>query len=74
VAEKSSVSTVKEVAAHRGVSQATVNRVLNGNYKHGFSASQEVRQRIAGVADALGYQPNLAAKNLVKQRYLNKSK
>lgn len=60
--------TVKEIAAHCGVSQATVSRVLNGNYKHGFSVSKEVRQRITHVADALGYLPNLAAKNLAQRQ------
>ncbi|MGD9110171.1 MAG: LacI family DNA-binding transcriptional regulator [Phycisphaerales bacterium] len=68
MAENNSVPTVREVAAHCGVSQATVSRVLNGNYEHGFSVSKEVRQRITRVADALGYRPNLAAKNLVKRQ------
>jgi LacI family transcriptional regulator len=62
------VPTIKEVAAHCGVSQATVSRVLNGNFKHGFSVRREVHQRIMDVADALGYRPNLAAKNLVRQQ------
>jgi len=62
------VPRVKEVALRCGVSQATVSRVLNGNYKHGFSVRKEVRQRITEVADALGYRPNLAAKNLVKRQ------
>ncbi len=68
MAETNSVPTVKKVAAHCGVSEATVSRVLNSNYKHGFSVREEVRQRITEVADALGYRPNLAAKNLVKQQ------
>lgn len=63
-----SMPTVKEVAAHCGVSQATVSRVLNGNYKNGFSVREELRQRITKVADALGYRPNLAAKNLVQRQ------
>jgi DNA-binding LacI/PurR family transcriptional regulator len=68
MAENNSVPTVKEVAAHCGVSGATVSRVLNGNYKHGFSVREEVRRRITEVADALGYRPNLAAKNLVRRQ------
>lgn len=68
IPQGNAVPTVKEVAAHCGVSQATVSRVLNGNYKHGFSVRQEVRQRIIDVADALGYRPNLAAKNLVQRQ------
>ncbi|MFA5293612.1 MAG: LacI family DNA-binding transcriptional regulator [Phycisphaerae bacterium] len=66
--EANSVPTVKKVAAHCGVSEATVSRVLNGNYKNGFSVRKEVRQRITEVADALGYRPNLAAKNLVRRQ------
>ncbi len=62
------VPTVKEIASHCGVSKATVSRVLNGNYKHGFSVRKEVRQRITNVADALGYLPNLAAKNLAQRQ------
>ena len=59
---------MKEIAAHCGVSQATVSRVLNGNFKNGFTVRHEVHQRIIEVAGALGYRPNLAAKNLVQQK------
>lgn len=62
------VPTVKEIASRCGVSEATVSRVLNSNYKHGFSVREEVRQRITSVADTLGYRPNLAAKNLVQKK------
>jgi len=68
VIQTNGVPTIKEIAAHCGVSQATVSRVLNGNFKHGFSVRQQVHQRIIEVADALGYRPNLAAKNLVRQK------
>lgn len=68
VTQNNGVPTIKEVAAHCGVSQATVSRVLNGNYKNGFSVRREVHQRIIDVAGALGYRPNLAAKNLVQQQ------
>jgi LacI family transcriptional regulator len=68
MAETNSIPTVKEIAAHCGVSEATVSRVLNSNYKHGFSVRDEVRQRITEVAESLGYRPNLAAKNLVRRQ------
>lgn len=68
MASKSSVPTVREIAAHCGVSQATVSRVLNGNYKHGFSVRKELRQKITQVANELGYRPNLAAQNLVQRQ------
>lgn len=66
--QSNGVPTIKEIAARCGVSQATVSRVLNGNFKHGFSLRREVHQRIIDVAEALGYRPNLAAKNLVRQK------
>jgi LacI family transcriptional regulator len=62
------VPTIKEVAALCGVSQATVSRVLNGNFKHGFSVRKEVHQRIVETANSLGYRPNIAAKNLVRRQ------
>ncbi|MCJ7729746.1 MAG: LacI family transcriptional regulator, partial [Sedimentisphaerales bacterium] len=68
VTQSNGVPTIKEVAAHCGVSKATVSRVLNGNFKHGFSVRREVHQRIVDVADSLGYRPNLAAKNLVQRQ------
>jgi LacI family transcriptional regulator len=64
----SGVPTIGEVASHCGVSQATVSRVLNGNFKHGFSVRPEVRQRIIEAASSLGYRPNIAAKNLVRRQ------
>jgi len=68
VTQFNGVPTIKEIAAHCGVSQATVSRVLNGNYKHGFTVRQEVHQRIVEVANSLGYRPNIAAKNLVRRQ------
>lgn len=68
VTQTSGMPTIKEIAAHCGVSQATVSRVLNGNFKNGFTVRREVHQRIIDVAGALGYRPNLAAKNLVQQK------
>ncbi|MBN1125108.1 MAG: LacI family DNA-binding transcriptional regulator [Sedimentisphaerales bacterium] len=66
--KKNSVPTVREIASHCGVSNATVSRVLNGNYSNGFSVREEVRQLITQIADELGYRPNLAAKNLVQRK------
>jgi len=68
VTKSNGMPTIKEIAAHCGVSQATVSRVLNGNFKHGFSVRQKVHQRIVDVANTLGYRPNIAAKNLVRRR------
>ncbi|RPJ49604.1 MAG: LacI family transcriptional regulator, partial [Methanobacteriota archaeon] len=68
ITRNNGVPTMKEVASHCGVSQATVSRVLNGNFKHGFSVRREVHQRIVEVANSLGYRPNIAAKNLVRQQ------
>jgi LacI family transcriptional regulator len=53
-----------EIARRCEVSQSTVSRVLN-NSNHGrFSVSPEVRAKILGVAAALNYRPNMAARNL----------
>lgn len=68
MSENSSIPTVKEVAARCGVSQATVSRVLNQKYEHGFSVREELKQRILEVAEELGYRPNLAARNLVRKQ------
>jgi LacI family transcriptional regulator len=68
VAKKSTVPTVREVAARCGVSVATVSRVLNSNYSNGFSVRKEVQGHITRVADELGYRPNIAAKNLVRRQ------
>lgn len=68
MAKKGSVPTVREIASHCGVSTATVSRVLNGNYKNGFSVRKEVHNLITHVADELGYRPNLAARNLVQRQ------
>lgn len=68
MAENNQIPTVRQIAAQCGVSEATVSRVLNENYKHGFSVSKEVRQKIFDVATQLGYRPNLAARNLVQRQ------
>ena len=52
--------TVAQVAEEARVSAMTVSNVLNGRP----GASEETRRRVLDAADRLGYQPNLAARNL----------
>lgn len=54
------MSNIKDVAAAAGVSIATVSRVLNNT---GF-VSEDRRQRVLSVIDALGYQPNGLAQGM----------
>jgi len=68
MAKNNPIPTVRQIAAQCDVSEATVSRVLNENYKHGFSVSKEVRKKIFDVAAELGYRPNLAARNLVQRQ------
>ncbi|WP_425430420.1 LacI family DNA-binding transcriptional regulator [Diaminobutyricimonas aerilata] len=49
-----------DVARHAGVSQRTVSNVVN-NYKH---VSPEMRRRVEASLEALGYRPNVAARQL----------
>lgn len=56
--------TLEAVAAHAGVSRATVSRVVNG----GAGVREEVRERVLGSVEALGYVPNNAARTLVTRR------
>ncbi|RMF18621.1 MAG: LacI family transcriptional regulator [Gammaproteobacteria bacterium] len=58
------MTTIKEVAARAGVSQATVSRVLNGNPR----VSAVNRQRVEAAIQELGYRPNTLAKSLVTRR------
>lgn len=60
--------TAREIASRCGVSVATVSRVLNSNYKNGFSVRKELHQKITMLAEELGYRPNLAAQNLAQQK------
>ncbi|MDK2866292.1 MAG: LacI family transcriptional regulator [Clostridiales bacterium] len=49
------MATIKEIAAKAGVSSATVSRVLN--YDETLSVSEEKRQLIFEIAEALSYTP-----------------
>jgi len=56
-------STVHDVARAAGVSRGTVSRVLNGGY-----VSDAAREAIERAIRDVGYVPNNAARNLVRQR------
>ncbi len=56
-------ATVHDVAAAAGVSRGTVSRVLNGGY-----VSPAARSAIEAAIQSVGYVPNTAARNLVRQR------
>src|SRR5262245_29181233 len=54
------VATLRDVAALAGVSVKTVSNVVNG---YAF-VRPETRERVNAAIAELGYQPNLAARNL----------
>ncbi|WP_345762392.1 LacI family DNA-binding transcriptional regulator [Diaminobutyricibacter sp. McL0608] len=54
------VATLKDVAGAAGVSVKTVSNVVNG-YEF---VKESTRARVLAAIDELGYQPNLAARNL----------
>ncbi|GAB3647272.1 LacI family DNA-binding transcriptional regulator [Streptomyces sparsus] len=56
--------SLKDVAAHAGVSVKTVSNVVN-DYAH---VTPGMRARVQASIDALGYRPNLAARHLRKGR------
>jgi DNA-binding LacI/PurR family transcriptional regulator len=56
--------TLEQVAAHAGVSRATVSRVVNGSP----TVAPHLRDTVARAVAALGYVPNPAARSLVTQR------
>ncbi|GAA2632932.1 LacI family DNA-binding transcriptional regulator [Streptomyces axinellae] len=62
--DRSPRPTLEAVAAHAGVSRATVSRVVNG----GPGVRAEVRERVRASVQALGYAPNFAARSLVTRR------
>jgi len=55
---------LKQLSARLGLSPTTVSRALNGY----TDVSEATRQRVAQVAQELGYQPNLAARRLALGR------
>ena len=56
--------TIKDVAAHSGVSTKTVSRVMNGE-QH---VRTHVREAVMRVVDELGYRPNAYARSLSSAR------
>ena len=56
--------TLKDVAQQAGVSVRTVSNVVNG-YVY---VAEETRRRVQSTIDALGYRPNLLARNLKQGR------
>ncbi|WP_234442335.1 LacI family DNA-binding transcriptional regulator [Streptomyces sp. NRRL S-1448] len=56
--------TLEAVAAHAGVSRATVSRVVNG----GAGVREAVQERVRQAVHELGYVPNSAARTLVTRR------
>ncbi|EST39246.1 hypothetical protein N566_03030 [Streptomycetaceae bacterium MP113-05] len=56
--------TLEAVAAHAGVSRATVSRVVNC----GPGVRTEVREKVQRSVEELGYVPNSAARSLVTRR------
>jgi DNA-binding LacI/PurR family transcriptional regulator len=58
------MATSEEVAQYAGVSRATVSRTLNGSAR----VSEEARARVHAAIAALGYEPDVVAQSLVRQR------
>lgn len=56
--------TIKDVAAHAGVSYQTVSKVLNKQAQ----VSKETEERIWEAVHVLGYRPNVIARSLRSQR------
>lgn len=55
---------LRDVAAHAGVSPATVSRTLNGD----VNVNPELRERVTRAVETLGYRRNMLARNLRLQR------
>jgi len=60
VARRTSATTISEVAAHAGVSPATVSRVMNGR----FLGEPGIAERVRASARELEYAPNHLARSL----------
>lgn len=58
------MATSEEVAQLAGVSRATVSRALNGSAR----VSDEAKKRVHDAIAALGYEPDVVAQSLVRQR------
>src|SRR3989441_306981 len=58
------MATSEEVARLAGVSRATVSRALNGSAR----ISDEARERVHAAVTALGYEPDMVAQSLARQR------
>ena len=58
------MATIKEVAAHAGVTPTPVTNVLRGRGKTG----ELTRQRVLDAVALLGYRPNLTARALVERK------
>lgn len=54
------MATMKQVAERAGVSTSTVSHVINGTR----AVSVDVRERVLGLIDAMGYIPNAMARSL----------
>lgn len=62
--QKTSRSTIKEVAHAAGVSTQTVSRVINERP----DVSPETRKRVQGVIEKVGYRPSELARSLISQK------
>lgn len=62
--EPSARVTIRDVAAHAGVSVATVSKVINGRY--GVSAA--TISRVQAIIDEMGYEASLVAQSLRNHR------
>ena len=58
------MTSIKDVAAQAGVSIATVSRVFSDSVR----VREETRKRVHAAANALGYRPNVNARNLRRRR------
>jgi LacI family transcriptional regulator len=56
--------TLRDVAAHAGVSPATVSRTLNGDAR----VDAQLRARVEASVEKLGYRRNMLARNLRRRR------